>query len=282
MERPRVVVGVGLLVLLAGATLPVRAQLPFAAVKSSGQTVTPAFEGWYRNPDGTFSISFGYFNRNADEVVQIPIGPDNFIEPGDANQGQPTEFQPRRNWGVFAIKVPAGFGEKKITWTLKFRGATYAIPGNLHPNWQIDALEGEAGYGNTPPVVKFAADGPEARGPGGITAGPVTATTSQPLALTVWASDDGKGPAAAGRAGAAPAAPVVTLAYFKHQGPGKVTFTPATGRAAAAGGQANTSVAFSAPGDYILRVRATDISGVANAGHAQCCWTNGFVKVSVK
>ena len=97
MRRPRVVVGVGLVVLLAGATLPLRAQLPFTAVKSSGQTVTPAFEGWYRNPDGTFSISFGYFNRNADEVVQIPIGPDNFIEPGDANQGQPAEFQPRRN-----------------------------------------------------------------------------------------------------------------------------------------------------------------------------------------
>jgi hypothetical protein len=28
-------------------------------------------------------------------------------------------------------------------------------------------------------------------------------------------------------------------------------------------------------------VRANDASGVANAGHAQCCWTNGFVKVTV-
>ncbi len=38
---------------------------------------------------------------------------------------------------------------------------------------------------------------------------------------------------------------------------------------------------FSAPGDYMLRVRANDASGVSGAGHAQCCWTNGFVKVTV-
>ena len=58
--------------LAAAMALPVRAQLPFAAAKSSGQTVTPVFEGWYRNPDGTFSISFGYFNRNTEEVDRDP------------------------------------------------------------------------------------------------------------------------------------------------------------------------------------------------------------------
>jgi hypothetical protein len=46
-------------------------------------------------------------------------------------------------------------------------------------------------------------------------------------------------------------------------------------------GRAGTRVRFTAPGDYVLRVRANDASGVANAGHAQCCWTNGFVKVRV-
>jgi len=49
-----------------------------------------------------------------------------------------------------------------------------------------------------------------------------------------------------------------------------------------AGGQATTSATFSAPGDYVVRVRANDASGVAGAGHAQCCWTNGFLKVAVK
>ena len=279
MRHTRVVVFAGLATLAIAIGLPVRAQLPFAAPKASGQTVTPVFEGWYRNPDGTFSISFGYFNRNAEEVVDVPIGPNNFIEPGDQNQGQPTEFQPRRHWGVFAVKVPADFGEKTVTWTLKLRGASYAIPGNLKTNWQIDALEGEAGSGNTPPALKFDANAPEGSGPFGITAGPLTATVGKPLQLNVWARDDGKAStsvASAGR-GAAP----VALAWFKHQGPGKVTFDPPTGRAAAAGAQATTNATFSEPGSYIVRVRANDASGVANAGHAQCCWSNGFVKVTV-
>jgi hypothetical protein len=267
---------VSVVVLLAAAG--VSAQLPLTSLKSSGQTVSPVYEGWYKNADGTFTMSFGYYNRNTVEVVGIPVGADNFISPGDRNQGQPTEFQPRRHWGVFGVKVPADFGKKEVLWTLKFRGATYAIPGMLHPNWQIDALEGEAGSGNTPPVVKFSETGAEGRGPVGVTAGPMTASTGQPLPISVWASDDGKSPAARGRG----AAPQVQLAWFKHQGPGAVTFKPATGRAAAAGEQVTTQATFAAAGDYIVRVRANDSSGVAGAGHAQCCWTNGFVKVTVK
>src|SRR4029450_494864 len=129
MRPRRLVVSAALMALAAAMALPVRAQLPFASAKSSGQTVSPAFEGWYKNADGTFSLSFGYYNRNAEEIVDIPIGPNNFIEPGDQNQGQPTEVQPRRHWGVFAVKVPASVRpDQTVTWTLKFRGATYAIP----------------------------------------------------------------------------------------------------------------------------------------------------------
>lgn len=255
------------------------AQLPLAPVTTSGQVVTPAFEGWYRNADGTYSISFGYFNRNSEEVLEIPIGPDNFIEPGDQNQGQPTHFQPRRHWGVFAVRVPADFGAKKVTWTLKIRGQTLAIPGSLHQDWQIDALEGEAGSGNTPPVLKFDAAGPDARGPAGITAGPVTASVGKPVTLTIWATDDGKasgGIASAGR-GAVP----VTLTWFKHQGPGVVAFDPPTTRVTTPDGKTTVSATFKQAGSYIVRVRANDASGVSGAGHAQCCWTNGFVKVTV-
>jgi hypothetical protein len=278
--RPRHLVVSAALMALAGAmSLPVRAQLPFAAAKSSGQTVTPAYEGWYKNPDGTFSLSFGYFNRNAEEIVDIPIGPNNFIEPGDQNQGQPTEFQPRRHWGVFAVKVPANFGDRSVTWTLKFRGASYAVPGSLNANWQIDALEGEAGSGNTPPALKFAADGPEGRGPSGITAGPLAGTVGQPITLTVWARDDGN--AVGSATGAGRGGTPMTLTWFKHQGPGKVTFATPSGRVGNAGGQLTTTATFSEPGSYVIRVRANDASGVANAGHAQCCWSNGFIKVVV-
>src|SRR3954464_6356975 len=86
------------------------AQMPLTPTRQSGQSVTPAFEGWYKNADGSYSISFGYYNRNSEEAVEIPIGPDNFISPGDRNQGQPTHFEPKRHWGVFAVKVPADFG----------------------------------------------------------------------------------------------------------------------------------------------------------------------------
>jgi hypothetical protein len=259
--------------------MPRGAQLPFSSIKSSGQTVTPAYEGWYRNPDGSFSLSFGYLNRNSEEVVDIPIGPNNFVSPGSQNQGQPTEFQPRRHWGVFAVKVPKDFGLKEVVWTLKIRGAIFAIPGSLHPNWQIDALEGEAGSGNTPPVLRFTEGGPEARGPLGFVSGPLTTTVGNALKVVVWASDDGKASGTVASAGRS--AVPVTLAWFKHQGSGKVSFNPQSSKVNASGEETSTLASFSEPGDYILRARANDASGVANAGHAQCCWTNGFVKVTV-
>jgi len=266
----------------AGAQTPPpapAAQLPLGPIKASGQTVTPAFEGWYRNADGSYSISFGYYNRNSEEALEIPIGPDNNVSPGEPNQGQPTHFEPRRHWGVFAVRVPADFGDKKVVWTVKIRGQTWAIPGSLHPNWQIDALEGEAGSGNTPPVLKFNVRGPEGGGPFGITSETMHATVGQPLKVDVWAKDDGKAVGNISREGRA--GQFVTLTWFKHQGPGRVTFEPPNPRPSAGEGLATTMATFSEPGEYVLRVRANDASGLAAAGHAQCCWSNGFVKVIV-
>jgi hypothetical protein len=276
---PLLIVGLGALSGGLALPTPAVAQQSLGPIRASGQSVTPAFEGWYRNPDGTYSISFGYFNRNAKETLDIAIGPDNSIAPGAANQGQPAHFEPRRHWGVFTVKVPADFGKQKVTWTLKNRGESYAISGSLDPLWEIDALEGEAGSGNTPPVLKFADDGPEGRGPGGLTATGPTGRVGVPLTLSVAARDDGKAApsiATSGR-GEIP----VTLTWFKHQGPGDVTFAPPTARVPNAGGKATTMATFSAPGEYVVRVRANDASGVAGAGHAQCCWTNGFIKVTV-
>ncbi len=277
MPGPRIPV---LLVLLGVGLAPLAAsaQLPLTKRYDSGQTVTPAFEGWYRNADGTYSLSFGYLNRNFEETVEVPIGPDNFVSPGPPDQGQPSHFAPRRHWGVFAVRVPADFGDGKVVWTLSFRGETFAIPGSLHPNWQIDALEGEAGSGNTPPRLRFAADGTEGAGPGGIMGGPLRATVGQPLTIDVWATDDGKSSGSVASAGRANVP--VTLTWFKHQGPGAVTFAQAS-PPVGPDGRASTTATFAAPGEYVLRVRTNDASGVTGAGHAQCCWSNGFVRVSV-
>ena len=279
MRHCHVAVAQVVLALAALAPRAAAAQLPLAPMPTSGQPVYPVFEGWYRNPDGSFSISFGYFNRNSEEVLEIPAGPDNFITPGEPNQGQPAHFQPRRHWGVFAVRVPASFGSAQVLWTIKVRGETIAIPGSLHPNWQIDALEGEAGSGNTPPVIRLEARGAEGSGPGGVTAGPLTVKVGAPLAVTVWASDDAKSSSTV--AGARRTTAPVVLRWFKHQGPGTITFGIDTPEVGLKDGKATTTATFSAPGDYVLRVRANDASGLASAGHAQCCWTNGFVKVTV-
>jgi hypothetical protein len=272
MRGVRVAVIGGLISMAVGAVPNKGAgQTPLAPATPSGQTATPAFEGWYKNPDGTFSLSFGYYNRNLTEVLSVPVGPDNFISPGDANQGQPTFLYPRRHWGVFAVKVPADFGDKKVVWTLKVRGKTFAIPGSLREEWQIDALEGEAGSNNTPPVLTFAEGGPPARGPGGITVDRA-ATVGKPITINVVATDDG--------ASLARTAVPVTLTWFTHQGPAQVTFGTPTVRLTPKGGSSSTTATFSKPGDYIIRVRATDSEMVA-AGHSQCCWTNAFVKVRV-
>ena len=273
----------GKLIVLAVAALgvgvaipqPAASQVPLGIRTASGMTVTPVYEGWYRNADGTFSLSFGYYNRNFEEIVELPHGDANHLEPADLDGVQPTRFHPRRHWGVFAVTVPADFGDRAVVWTIDFRGERYAIPGTLHADWQIDALEGEAGTGNTPPVLSFSEGGPEGAGPAGIWSAPVEAVAGTPVTLAVWARDDGRG--VTGRSTRSG----VTLTWFKHLGPGDVTFGEDSGEVPLTGGFLTTEAVFEAPGRYVVRVRANDVSGVSGAGHAQCCWSNAFVRVHV-
>src|SRR5579871_2903642 len=178
-------------VLLGGWTLGVAQQvtLPFEPQHVSGQSVTGAFEGWFPNPDGTFSILVGYYNRNQQQILDIPIGPDNKIEPGGPDRGQPTHFLVGRQWGVFTIVVPKYFGEKRLTWTLTANGKTTQIPLDINTLWEVSPFI-EA-TGNTPPYIGFKETGPFINGPKGQTES-LTATVGTPLPLTVWVSDDVK------------------------------------------------------------------------------------------
>ena len=270
-------VGVALVVVMVATAGWAEAQrLPLFPSTKSGRTVTPAYEGWYPNPDGTFTLSFGYYNRNSEEVVEIPLGPNNFLEPADLDGWQPTHFQPQRNWGVFTVTVPADFGDQRVTWTLVNNEQTFAIPGHLHRDWLIDARYDPAND-NYPPVLKFDPAGTEGTAPDGVTTGLLTAKVGEPLTLTVWATDDG---GETGGLFGPPGAPL-TLSWFKHSGPGDVTFSEAEHEFEEPSGQATTTATFSAPGEYVVRVRANDQAGASRAGHSQCCWTNGFVKVTV-
>ena len=94
----------------------------------SGQNVVPVFEGWERNPDGSFNFVFGYFNRNYEEALGILVGPDNNIEPGGPDQAQPTFFAPARQKFIFRVRAPKDWpAAKRLVWTLTIRGKTGRI-----------------------------------------------------------------------------------------------------------------------------------------------------------
>src|SRR6185436_6148117 len=132
----RAVLGLALALSLAALLSPAAtAQTRYA----SGQNVVPVFEGWERNPDGSFTMVFGYMNRNYEEEVDVPVGPDNAVEPGDIDQGQPAHFYARRQQYVFRIRVPKDWGKKDLVWTIRSRGKTEKAYGTLMPTWEIDA-----------------------------------------------------------------------------------------------------------------------------------------------
>jgi len=255
---------------------PSAQQLPLEPTRDSGQSVTAAYEGWYPNPDGTYTLLVGYFNRNQKQALDIPIGPDNRIEPGGPDRGQPTHFLPRRQWGVFTIRVPADFAGKKLTWTLVANDKPTEVPMSLDPLWLLEPLK-DAAKGNTPPTVRFEPDGTGFQGPPSGFAASLGGVFPDPVTLTVWAADDAIVDAyRSGRPG-----PPVTLTWSKFRGPGGVSFADRKPPVDPKDQKATTTATFTEPGEYVLRLQANDVSGEGGGG-SQCCWTNAHVKVDVK
>jgi hypothetical protein len=115
---------------------PAGAQVRYTYTK--GQTVSPSYEGWMPNEDGSFSMYFGYMNTNWEEQFDLPIGPDNNIEPGGPDQGQPTHFYPRRNPFLFTVRVPKDFGTKELIWSLTTHGKTEKAFASLKNDYEIN------------------------------------------------------------------------------------------------------------------------------------------------
>jgi len=264
---------------------------------SSGQPVAPAFEGWDRNPDGSFNMVFGYMNKNWEEEIDVPIGPENQIMPGGPDQGQPTHLYPRRNRFVFKVRVPKDFGQKELVWTLTAHGKTMKAYATLKQDFFTDDMvmaseTGALGAGVSSPEIR--ANKPPTVEPVGDAV--LTAKVGQPLTLYAQVKDDGVPKVRPRQDFGDPRRPVRDLrmvpprqltvgsstglwaSLLKYRGPGNVTFEQDQIKAwedTRAGansqwaprwvapppppeGRWSATVTFDEPGEYIMRWHASD------------------------
>jgi hypothetical protein len=244
----------------------------------SGQDVVPVYEGWERNPDGTFDMFFGYMNRNYSEDLNIPIGQDNNMQPDGPDRGQPTYFYPRRDQFVFRVRVPKDWGEKDLVWTLNSHGRTEKAYGTLAPSWEIDERLIVKNMGGTQRLDEVDNDQPPT-----VKVDPVPPVTLPNTAkLTAYVTDDGlpkpiarrptastRQPSGGDGGGPIANAPPVTarvrlrppqglsVMWVQYRGPGKVTFDPPDYEVVV-GGKVTATATFSEPGTYVLRAIASD------------------------
>lgn len=247
---------------------------------ASGQNVVPYFEGWIRNADGSFDLVFGYFNRNWEQSLVIPVGPDNRVEiespagtatptasAASLDRGQPTFFLPRRQGWVYRVRVPATFGKQVMRWTIKSNNRTETAYGELMPVEEITEriimTRGNLNPGdddpNKPPTVTIApVDG---------------VATTDAVTLTATVTDDGlpkqRAPIQRTQTGDATRIQQQTnsvatgqrrglsVTWMQLRGPAKVAFG-ATTPTSVTDGKVSTSARFPLPGTYVVRATAND------------------------
>ena len=82
----RVAIAAAMACAIVTAALSAQGQLlPSSPRKAFGASISPAFEGWFNNPDGSHTFLIGYYNRNWETAVDVPIGPNNYFTPGEAD-----------------------------------------------------------------------------------------------------------------------------------------------------------------------------------------------------
>jgi hypothetical protein len=283
MRIGRYSVAVGILCLLAVGAL--RAQQSGAPAPTyipqtqfdSGQDVQPVYEGWIKNSDGTFDFVFGYMNRNFKQELAIPAGPNNIVEPGGPDRGQPTYFLPRRQARLFRVRVPKDWGNKTLTWAITANGRTEKAYADLRAVEEINEQIMQSG-GNSLP---FEPGNANPNQPPSISLAPIpSATVSGGVQLTARVTDDGlpkprttqAPPPSAGRqtqaqsnfgaaqsnnSGGGRGRGGLTVRWVEYGGPAAVTFSP-PGAIPVSGGTATVTAQFTAPGNYKLVAFAND------------------------
>ncbi len=304
MSKYKQLTGRALAVLLVGLiAAPLYAQLPahlrdypLANFQKSGDLVAPFFDGWIDNGDGSVTMVFGFMNRNTDEIVDIPLGPNNYIRPVQFDGAQPTHFPVYRRFGLtgirergaFAVTVPAGMAGTEVVWTLSHAGHSYSIPGRA-VSVAYEMSSDPRALGSLNPAIRFTRGGPEASGREGIMGPRVTASVGTPVTLSAFVQD-------LGERGQYDVDSLYQLGteWIMHQGPSVPEFGNAamTGRAreAAAGegamissgwNEITTQATFMEPGDYVIRLRVDNFAAPDSSMGNQCCWSNGYLPVTV-
>lgn len=267
-------------------------------LRPEGGPVVPMFEGWYLNDDGSRQLCFGYFNTNTEEVIDIPLGPDNYVEPAEYDGMQPTHFLPvppggRRHYCVMSVTVPADWGDRDVVWTLKDRyGQEYTVPGRtVHEMYHLEEGHQDSRE-SAAPRVRLDRSGAVAMGRTPLHARPLEARVGEPLTLVAEVRRDNPYRDEDRMS--------IGIRWHKFQGPGDVVLVPdaslrtagtrtiveAEGwnRAPDDWAVAPTEATFSEPGEYTLLLQAYHDSGrryEPSDLEFFCCWTNVLVEVSV-
>jgi hypothetical protein len=219
---------------------------PWLAGEASAQRnqpIYPAYDGFLKNADGTYTLAFGYFSHNGEDV-SIPPGQDNTFTPDPGDRQQPVVFKPG-HWRFQCVMVVSADSAPHVRWKLTHAGTTTGTSERmLQSNWNL--VEGAAELGridfakapkgvclNRAPTVRLL--GKTAR-KGEVT---IDASTSEELHLFGSVHDEGL-----------PRGRRLMVEWRMLEGPGKATFShPAAAR---------TRVSFSAPGKYVLELTGTD------------------------
>ena len=280
---------------------------PLQPSSPGNRTLAPFMEGWYANEDGTYSISFGYLNANEDTLV-IPLGDGNFLDPAEYDGMQPTIFYPGHHRGIFTVTLSAEMKDQDVRWTLrKANGDVTSVPGRVSSNaYELDWVPRP--HGSLPPSVSFDSQSGVGRGPPGIMAERTrTVAVGSPLTLSVNAMDPSERDREDFRFREAIPLRVV---WSQLQGPGRVEYTrhepnpeveeeeddddaaasqrrpepkgPQLIPLSEGHGTARVIVTFSAPGEYLMLAQVDNWSAPDSSSGDQCCWTNGYVRVTVR
>lgn len=220
---------------------------PFTAgaAAQQNQPIYPAYDGFLRNPDGSYTLSFAYFSHNADTVTVAP-GANNGFGPAPVDRMQPTTFHPgHRRFQCVMVVGPEFDG--KMVWTLTYAGTTTGTSQHmLQSNWnlvegaadlkKIDYAKAPRGVClNRPPTVRVLGVVARPDGP------PPTLSVALNEELNLFGSVRDEG---------LPRAQNVIVGWRMLTGPGTVTFTIP--------GAARTKATFSAAGSYELELSASD------------------------